>query len=63
MNNNNMIMTITFDPLITMSLIARREIKAVIETVIKEAIKEAEKTHRTYKLDELLAEIDEDDEN
>lgn len=62
MNNNNMIMTITFDPLITMSLIARREIRAVIEAAIKAAIEEAETNHRVYKLDELLAELD-DDEN
>lgn len=45
-----------------MSLITRREIRAVIEAAIKEAIKEAEENHRTYKLDDLLAELD-DDEN
>lgn len=60
MNEN--IMIITFEPLITMSLITRREIRAVIEAAIKEAIKEAEENHRTYKLDDLLAELD-DDEN
>jgi hypothetical protein len=28
---------------------------------IKEAIKEAEKNHRVYKLDELLTELDDDE--
>lgn len=52
---------VRFDPIMTMSLIARREIRAVIEAAIKEAIEEAEKNHRVYKLDDLLAELE--DEN
>ena len=58
MNNN--ITMITFDPLITMILIERQNIRAIIEIAIKTAIEEAEKNHRVYKLDELLAELDED---
>lgn len=54
------IIIVTFDPLITMALIERKNIKAIIEKAIKEAIKEAEANHRVYKLDELLAELDED---
>ena len=61
MTNN--ITMISFEPLITMALIERRNLKAIIEMAIKEAIKEAEKTHRTYKLDDLLAELDDNDEN
>lgn len=60
MNEN--IMIITFEPLITMALIERSRIKAIIEAAIKAAIEEAETNHRVYKLDELLAELD-DDEN
>lgn len=60
MTENNITM-ITFDPVITLSLIARREIIAVIGAAIKEAIEEAEKNHRVYKLDDLLAELE--DEN
>ena len=58
MNNN--ITMITFDPLITMILIERQNIRAIIEIAIKTAIEEAEKNHRVYKLDDLLAELDED---
>ena len=58
MNNN--ITMITFDPLITMILIERQNIRAIIEIAIRTAIEEAEKNHRVYKLDELLAELDED---
>ena len=58
MTNN--IMMVSFDPFITIALIERKNIKAIIEMAIKEAIKEAEANHRTYKLDDLLAEIDED---
>lgn len=61
MTNN--ITMVSFEPLITMALIERRNLKAIIEMAIKEAIKEAEKTHRTYKLNDLLAELDDDDEN
>ena len=61
MTENN-IMMISFDPIITMSLIARKRIKDIIEMAIKEAIKEAEANHRVYKLDELLDELDELDE-
>ena len=52
---------VTFDPLITMGLIERCRIKDIIEAAIKEAIKDAEKNHRVYKLDELLAELDDED--
>ena len=45
---------ITFEPFITMALIERRNIKALLEMAIKEAITEAEANHRVYKLDELL---------
>lgn len=57
------VIIVTFDPLITMSLIARKRIKDIIEMAIKEAIKEAEANHRVYKLDELLNELDELDED
>lgn len=59
MNEN--IMIITFEPFITMALISRREIKTIIEAAIKAAIEEAEANHRVYKIDELLAELDEDE--
>lgn len=52
------IMIIAFEPSITMVLIERQRIRAVLETAIKEAIKEAEKNHRVYKIDELLDELD-----
>lgn len=51
---------ISFDPFITMALIERRNLKAILEMAIKEAIKEAEANHRVYKLDELLAELDDE---
>lgn len=50
---------VTFDPIISMVLIKRKEIKTILEMAIKKAIKEAEANHRVYKLDELLAELDE----
>ena len=58
MNNN--ITMITFDPLITMILIERQNIRAIIEAAIKTAIEEAEKNHRVYKLEDLPDELDED---
>lgn len=57
---NNVTM-VSFDPFITMALIERRNLKTILEMAIKEAIKEAEKNHRVYKLDELLAELDDDE--
>ena len=51
---------VSFDPFITIALIERKNIKAIIEMAIKEAIKEAEANHRTYKLDDLLAELDDE---
>ena len=57
--NENIIM---IDPLILTILMKRKEITDIIKSVIKDAIKEAEANHRVYKLDELLAELD-DDEN
>jgi hypothetical protein len=54
------IIIVSFEPSITMALIERKNIRAIIEMAIKEAIEEAEKNHRVYKLDELLAELDED---
>ena len=62
MTDNNNIMIIAFEPFITMVLIERARIRAILEMAIKEAIKEAEKNHRVYKLDELLKELDSDDE-
>jgi hypothetical protein len=59
MTNN--ITIVSFDPLITMALIERKTIKAIIEKAIKTAIEEAEKNHRVYKLDELLDELDNED--
>lgn len=59
MNEN--IIIVSFEPSITMALIERRSLKAILEAAIKEAIKEAEKNHRVYKLDELLAELDDED--
>lgn len=59
MTNN--ITVVSFDPFITMALIERKNIKAIIEMAIKEAIKEAEANHRVYKLDDLLAELDDED--
>lgn len=50
------------DPLILTILMKRKAITDIIKSVIKDAIKEAEANHRVYKLDELLAELD-DDEN
>ena len=55
------IIIVTFDPVITMSLIERRNLKAILEMAIKEAIKEAEKNHRVYKLEDLLDELDDED--
>lgn len=49
-------MIIAFEPVTTMVLIERARIRAILEKAIKEAIKEAEKNHRVYKLDELLDE-------
>ena len=60
MTNN--ITMVLFDPFITMALIERKNIKDIIEMAIKTAIEEAEKNHRVYKLDELLAELDDDNE-
>lgn len=57
--NENIIM---IDPLILTILMKRKAITDIIKSVIKDAIKEAEANHRVYKLDELLAELD-DDEN
>ena len=57
---NNVTM-VSFDPFITMALIERRNLKTILEMAIKEAIKEDEKNHRVYKLDELLAELDDDE--
>lgn len=54
------IMIISFEPFITMALIERCRIKDIIEMAIKTAIEEAEKNHRVYKLDELLAELDDE---
>lgn len=59
MSENNITM-ITFDPLWSLFLIERKNIKTIIEMAIKEAIKEAEANHRVYKLDELLAELDDE---
>lgn len=59
MTNN--ITIVSFDPFISMILIERKNIKAVIEMAIKTAIEEAEKNHRVYKLDDLLAELDDED--
>ena len=52
---------ISFDSVITLSLISRREIRAILKMAIKEGIEEAEANHRVYKLDELLAEFDDED--
>jgi hypothetical protein len=52
---------VTFEPLITMALIERKNIKAIIEMAIKEVIKDAEKNHRVYKLEDLLDELDDED--
>ena len=57
--NENIIM---IDPLILTILMKRKAITDIIKSVIKDAIKEAEANHRVYKLNELLAEHD-DDEN
>lgn len=54
------IIIVSFEPSITMALIERRNLKAILEAAIKEAIKEAEKNHHVYKLEDLLAELDED---
>ena len=59
MTNN--ITIVSFDPFITMILIERQNIRAIIEMAIKTAIEEAEKNHRVYKLDDLLAELDDED--
>jgi hypothetical protein len=55
------IIMVSFEPFVTMALIERKNIRAIIEMAIKRAIEEAEKNHRVYKLDELLDELDEDD--
>jgi hypothetical protein len=52
---------VSFEPFVTMALIERKNIKAIIEMAIKAAIEEAEKNHRVYKLEDLLDELDEDD--
>lgn len=57
------IMIISFEPLITIALIERARFKAIIEMAIKEAIEEAEKNHRVYKLDELIEELDSNGNN
>lgn len=44
-----------------MALISRHEIKTILEAAIKEAIKEAEKNHHVYKLEDLLDELDDED--
>ena len=59
MTNN--ITIVSFDPFISMALIERKNIRAIIEIAIRTAIEEAEKNHRVYKLDELLAELDDED--
>ena len=58
MTNN--ITIVSFDPFISMALIERKQLTDIIKIAIKTAIEEAEKNHRVYKLDELLAELDED---
>lgn len=60
MTNN--ITIVSFDPSITMILIERKQLTDIIKIAIKTAIEKAEKNHRVYKLDELLAELDDDDE-
>lgn len=52
---------VSFEPLITMSLIERRNLKVILEMAIKTAIEEAEKNHRVYKLEDLLDELDDED--
>ena len=59
MTNN--ITIVSFDPFITMILVERKNIKTILEMAIKTAIEEAEKNHRVYKLDDLLAELDDED--
>lgn len=54
------IIIVSFEPSITMALIERKNIRAIIKMAIKEAIKEAEKNHQVYKLEDLLDELDED---
>ena len=54
------IIIVSFDPLITMALIERKQLTDIIKIAIKEAIKEAEKNHHVYKLDDLLAELDDE---
>lgn len=51
---------VSFDPYISLVLIERARIKAIIEAAIKAAIKEAEKNHRVYKLEDLLDELDDE---
>lgn len=52
--------TIIINPYYTMLIMEIAAVKQIIKDVIKEAIKEAEKKHRVYKLDELLAELDDE---
>lgn len=52
--------TVVINPYYAMLLMEIAAFKELIKEAIKEVIKEAEKTHRVYKLDELLAELDED---
>ena len=59
MTNN--ITIVSFDPFITMALIERKQLTDIIKIAIKTAIEEAEKNHRVYKLDDLLAELDDED--
>ena len=53
------VIIVTFEPFITMALIERRSLKAILEMAIKTAIEEAEKNHRVYKLEDLLDDNDE----
>jgi hypothetical protein len=55
------IIIVSFEPSITMALIERKNIRAIIEMAIKAAIEEAEKNHRVYKLEDLLDELDDED--
>lgn len=51
---------VSFDPYISLVLIERARIKAIIEAAIKTAIEEAEKNHHVYKLEDLLDELDDE---
>lgn len=57
MTNN--ITIVSFDPLITMALIGRKQLTDIIKAAIKAAIEDVEKNHRAYTLDDLLDDNDE----